>query len=111
MIMPRWVVLGGICVLTVSGLMVVRAHGDQAQSDASQYTVSHPECSYFGVDRDKVTTAALKGIGRSLNTHPLSERTVRAMQAMSYVPPGSPTYTYGQSHQAGSIDSYIWADF
>ncbi len=30
---------------------------------------------------------------------------------MSYVPPGGPTYGYGESHQAGSIDSYIWADF
>jgi hypothetical protein len=111
MIVPRWVILGGISVLTVSGLIVVRAHGDSPQSDAAQYAVSHPECSYFGVDRDKVTTAALKGVGRSLNTHPLSERTVRVMQTMSYVPPGSPTYTYGQSHEAGSIDSYIWADF
>ncbi len=112
--MPRWVILGGICVLTVSGLMVVRAHGDSAQpdaQDAAQYAVSHPECSYFGVDHDKVTIAALKGVGRSLNTHPLSDRTIQVMQAMAYVPPGSPTYTYGQSHAAGSIDSYIWADF
>jgi hypothetical protein len=109
--MPRWVIFSGICVLTVSGLMVVRAHGDQAQSDAAQYTVSHPECSYFGVDHDKVTTAALKGVGRSLNTHPLSNLTKQVIRAMTYVPPGSPTYTYGQSHEAGSIDSYIWADF
>jgi hypothetical protein len=95
--------------------MVVRAHGDSAQpdaaQDAAQYAVSHAECSYFGVDRDKVAIAALKGVGRSLNTHPLSDRTIQAMQAMAYVPPGSPTYTYGQSHAAGSIDSYIWADF
>src|SRR5580658_2282225 len=109
--MPRWVIFGGICVLAVSGLMVVRAHGDPAQSDAAQYAVSHPECSYFGVDHDKVTTAALKGVGRSLNTHPLSNLTTQVIRAMTYVPPGSPTYTYGQSHEAGSIDSYIWADF
>jgi len=30
---------------------------------------------------------------------------------MSYVPPGRPTYSFGAAHQAGSIDSYIWADF
>ena len=111
MIVPRWVVLGGISVLSVSGLIVVRARGDSAQSDAAQYAVSHPECSYFGVDHDKVTIAALKGVGRSLNTHPLSDRTIQARSQMAFVPPGSPTYTFGQSHEAGSIDSYIWADF
>jgi hypothetical protein len=37
--------------------------------------------------------------------------TTQVIRAMSYVPPGSPTYSYGASHQAGSIDSYIWADF
>jgi hypothetical protein len=109
--MPRWVVLSGISVLTVSGLMILRANDDPAQSDAAQYAVSHPECSYFGSDHDKVTKAALKGVGRSLNNHPLSDLTTQVIKAMSYVPPGSPTYSYGEAHQAGSIDSYIWADF
>ncbi len=109
--LPRWVVLSGIPVLTVSGLMILRANDDPAQSDAAQYAVSHPECSYFGSDHDKVTKAALKGVGRSLNNHPLSDLTTQVIRAMSYVPPGSPTYSYGESHQAGSIDSYIWADF
>jgi len=111
MIVARWIVWGGISVLTVSGLMILRANADPAQSDAAQYAVSHPECSYFGADHDKVTKAALKGVGRSLNTHPLSDLTTQVIRAMSYVPPGSPTYSYGASHQAGSIDSYIWADF
>jgi hypothetical protein len=91
--------------------MILRANDDPAQSDAAQYAVSHPECSYFGSDHDKVTRAALKGVGRSLNTHPLSDLTTQVIRAMSYVPPGSPTYSYGEAHQAGSIDSYIWADF
>src|SRR5580704_16472626 len=109
--MPRWVILSGITVLTVCGLMIFLANDDPAQSDAALYAVSHPECSYFGSDHDKVTRAALKGVGRSLNNHPLSDLTTQVMRAMSYVPPGSPTYSYGESHQAGSIDSYIWADF
>jgi hypothetical protein len=109
--MPRWVILSGITVLTVSGLVILRANDDPTQSDAAQYAVSHPECSYFGSDHDKVTRAALKGVGRSLNNHPLSDLTTQVIRAMSYVPPGSPTYSYGEAHQAGSIDSYIWADF
>ena len=31
--------------------------------------------------------------------------------ALPYVPPGTPTYSFDQTHQAGSIDSYIFADF
>jgi hypothetical protein len=112
--MPRWVILSGISILTISGLMIVgtsRGSAQDAAQNAAQYAISHPECSYFGTDHERVTNAALKGVGRSLNTHPLSDRTIRVMQAMSFVPPGSPTYSFGQSHQAGSIDSYIWADF
>ena len=80
--MRRWVVLSGISVLTISGLMILRANDDPAQSDAAQYAVSHPECSYFGSDHDKVTKAALKGVGRSLNNHPLSDLTTQVMRAV-----------------------------
>jgi hypothetical protein len=103
--MPRWVILGGLGAFVLSGLVAIHAAGDgddQIPADAM--------CSYFGADHEKVTTAALRGKGIVLS-HPRSDLTVSVMRAMSYVPPGGPTYGYGQSHQAGSIDSYIWADF
>jgi len=70
-----------------------------------------PNAATSAVDHDKVTTAALKGVGHPLNTHPLTDLTTRVIRAMGYVPPGSPTYSFSASHEAGSIDSYIWADF
>ncbi len=104
--MPRWVVLSGVSVLTVSGLLMVRANADPPQSEAAQYAISHPECSYFGSDHEKVTNAALKGVGRSLNNHPLSDRTIQVMQAMNYVPPGSPTYSLWRI-APGRIDRFL----
>ncbi len=87
------------------GLVLSRAAGD-----GDQLPVSDSMCSYFGSEHEKVSTAALKGKGIVLK-HPRSDLTIQVMRAMAYVPPGGPTYGYGQSHEAGSIDSYIWADF
>jgi Protein of unknown function (DUF1553)/Protein of unknown function (DUF1549) len=101
----RWVILGSVSFLVVSGFVVSRAAG---QSD--QLPVSDSMCSYFGPEHEKVSTAALKGKGIVIR-HPRSDETVQVLRAMSYVPPGGPTYGFGESHKAGSIDSYIWADF
>jgi hypothetical protein len=93
-------------LLAVSGFFLNRVAGQEA----GRLPVSDSMCSYFGPEHEKIATAALKAKGIVLS-HPYSDMTVRVMKAMSYVPPGGPTYGYGQSHQAGSIDSYIWADF
>lgn len=101
----RWFVWGSIPFLVLSGIVVSRAAG---QGD--QVSVSDAICSYFSSEHDKVSTAALKAKGIVIS-HPRSDLTVQVLRAMSYVPPGGPTYGFGASHQAGSIDSYIWADF
>jgi hypothetical protein len=41
----------------------------------------------------------------------LSATTSAVTSAMGFAPGGSRTYNYGQKHQPGSIDSYIFADF
>lgn len=100
------VILGSASFLFLSGFIANRAAG---QGD-DQLPVSDSICSYFGSEHEKISTAALKGRGIVLS-HPRSDLTIQVMKAMSFVPPGGPTYGYGESHQAGSIDSYIWADF
>ena len=100
MTLPRWVpVVGGVC-LVVSGLVAVRAQDASVPS----------ECSYFGSEREKLADAALKATGHA-RLHPLSDLTNKVVAQLAYVPPGSPTYGLNQSQQAGSIDSYIFADF
>jgi hypothetical protein len=78
--------------------------------DSSQLPVEHPECSYFGAERDKFAGAALEKMGRG-RSHRLSQTTEQVVRALAAVPGGSNTYTFDQSHATGSIDSYIWADF
>ena len=113
---PRWVtVLGGACLLISGGLIVSRAQ-DPVQSpvvagDPEQLPVAHPECTFFGPQRDKLVKAALKARGISTDEHGLSALTVGVVKALGYVPPGSPTYGFQQDQQAGSIDSYIQADW
>jgi uncharacterized protein (UPF0297 family) len=102
----RWVILGSVSFLALTGFLVSRAAGQSGD----QLPVSDSMCTYFGPEHEKISSAALKAKGIVLS-HPRSDLTNQVMRAMSYVPPGGPTYGYGESHQAGSIDSYIWADF
>jgi hypothetical protein len=97
--------LGATSVLAFAGLLI-------GQSSDSQLTVEHPDCSYFGSQRERYAADALNAAGvRSRSSHALSARTEQVVAMLTGVPGGSRTYTFDQSHAAGSIDSYIWADF
>ncbi|HEV3200223.1 MAG TPA: DUF1549 domain-containing protein [Bryobacteraceae bacterium] len=98
-------ILGGVSVLVCAGLLI-------GQSSDVQLPVEHPECSYFGSQRERYVTDALNAAGmRSRSSHKLSATTEQVTAMRAVLPGGSRTYTYDQSHAAGSIDSYIWADF
>src|ERR1022692_144235 len=103
---PRllWI-LGGTSVLVSAGLLI-------GQSSDSQLTVEHPDCSYFGSQRERYVTDALSAAGvRSRSSHALTAPTEQVTAMRAVLPGGSRTYTYDQAHAAGSIDSYIWDDF
>lgn len=115
---PRWVsILGGASLLVSCGLLVSRAQDPVASSspaaDQEPLPVEHPECTFFGPQRDKFVKAAMKARGMAPETsdHRLSDLTGRVVQMLGYVPPGSPTYGFEQNQQTGSIDSYITADW
>src|ERR1035438_7572018 len=92
-------IFGGVALLVGAGLVYSQAGGND-----QELSIDHSNCSYFGADREKITEAGMraKGVYRS---HVLSDLTTQVQQAMNYVPPGSPTYTFNESHTAGSIDS------
>ena len=98
--LPRWVPIVGAASLLISGFLAIQAQESPVPS----------ECTYFGADREKLSDALLKATGHS-RLHRLSDVTGRVAAQLAYVPPGSPTYGFDQSHAAGSIDSYIYADF
>lgn len=77
-----------------------------------QLPVEHPECTFFGPQRERYVTDALDRLGAGRGrTRDFTTTTEAVSRALAVIPGGSQTYTYGRAHQTGSLDSYIWADF
>ncbi len=101
-------------LLVFSGFLLVRAQDSPA---------TPADCPYFGPQREKFAEQALQAIGARTQTgrHPLSRLTEQVtsmsgtagtgLAGAAGIPGGSRTYTFDESHAAGSIDSYIFADF
>src|ERR1035437_9820669 len=100
MVRSRWlvIVIEGVAFLAFSG----------ALAGQDQLPVAHPECSFFGPQRERFVADALKAAGGARGIHALSTMTEAVTRSLAYVPGGSRTYTFDQT-QAGSIDSYILA--
>src|SRR5437016_5308846 len=108
MLRPRRViVLTGLSTLALSGFLIVRA-ADQTSTDPNQLTVEHPECSYFGPQREMYVTDALAKLGGK-QRHPLSDNTARVAASLG-TRTGSRIKAFAATPSSGSIDSYIFAD-
>jgi hypothetical protein len=84
--------------------------GAQERGSAADAT-EHADCTFFGPQRERFVTDALIRAGGARRSRALSDITDGVIRAMAVVPGGTQTYTYDKAHEAGSIDSYIWADF
>src|SRR5450432_4217251 len=105
-------ILCGVSILVFSGLLSGQTNDTSALSETGQLTVPHAECSFFGPQRERFVRQLLQSRGsRDARAFALSGTTEKVSAMLGYVPCGSRTYTYDQSHQAGSIESYIFADF
>jgi hypothetical protein len=110
---PRrlWV-LTAFSTLAFCGFLVGQQDGRVLSHDSDQLPVEHPECTFFGPQRERFVTDALQRMGgATAKTRALSTLTDQVTHAMAVIPGGSQTYTFDQAHTTGSIDSYIWADF
>src|SRR5258708_6390325 len=100
---PRWFLsTGSLALLAFSGLLIGQT-GETGYQD--------PDCPFFGPQRERFFTDALRRKSGIPEVHRLSATTQAVSQALGFVPGGSRTYNFGQAHKAGSIDSYIYADF
>ena len=98
----RWYWIAGVAPLLMFGGVL---------SAQQELAVEHADCPYFGPQRERfVTESVRKSLGMR-PAHELSSMTTAVGKMLGYVPGGSRTYNYDQSHAAGSIDSYIFADF
>jgi len=98
----RALILCGLAVVAGAGFLI----GQELQG---QLPVEHPECSYFGADREKLANAALAKAGarKTYRVSNLTEQVVKALPASA----GATRPQDASQYPSGSIDAYIWADF
>ncbi len=113
MFAPRWMLLAsGSAILSFCGLLVGQTDpGAVPPSDSElQIKYAEPDCPFFGPDRERFYTDALRRKSGMAPVRRLSATTDAVGNMLGYVPGGSRTYNFDQTHAAGSIDSYIFAD-
>src|SRR5262245_349154 len=103
---PRWLSLFGFALLSV-GTLAAQTEDRNAITDPDPFV--HPDCAYFGPQRDRFVSDALRRSTGTRDTR-LSRTTEGVTALLGVVPGGSRTYTFDQQHKIGTIDSYIFAD-
>ncbi len=105
----RLALLAAIQLVLSTGPLFAQT-GEDAVSGPDVSTLDHADCPYFGAQRERYVTDALRRAGVAREQHTLSRLTEGVTAMLGYVPGGSRTYNFDQQHAAGSIDSYIFAD-
>ncbi len=103
----------GIAALSFSGMPMGQTDQNAvpAADPELQIKFAEPDCPFFGPDRERFFTDALRRKSGMALVRRLSATTDAVGKMLGYVPGGSRTYNFDQTHTAGSIDSYIFADF
>ena len=111
---PRWFLLAsGIAAFSFSGMLIGQTDPNAVppSDPEQQIKYAEPDCPFFGPDRERFFTDALRRQSGMAPVRRLSATTDAVGKMLGYVPGGSRTYNFDQTHTAGSIDSYIFADF
>ncbi len=113
MFRSRWVPsLAALCAITSSGVLLIGAQDPVETPEIAQYDVVHADCDYFGRQHDKFAFTGLNSrLSPVRRAGTLGIITRGVSTAVAGPPPGSATSTFGSTHQAGSIDSYLAADW
>ena len=105
-------IVAGFLVLIPCGTLPLRAQdadpiaNPTPEPDAAPLAVEHAECAFFGPKREQFVKDALSSAGGGL-----SDATQQVEALLTFAPPGgSRTQSFQQTHQSGSIDSYIYSD-
>ncbi|MEO8596115.1 MAG: DUF1549 domain-containing protein [Candidatus Solibacter sp.] len=112
---PRWIFLAGtVAALSISSLLTGQTSQDpvpQSNEVQAEEKFAEPDCPFFGPNRERFYTDATRRKNGLPPVRHLSATTDSVLKMMGFVPGGSRTYNFDQAHAAGSIDSYIFADF
>ena len=108
MLRPRYLLLF-TATLAFSGYLIgqdSRTRRAEEQAAAAE-AVEHPECSFFGPQRERFLAGAPERPG-ARKTRALSTTTDQVVKALAINSPiHRPT---GAVHEPGTIDAFIWAD-
>ena len=107
----RLLVWGGVTVLIFSGLLVSRADDSSSppSDEPEQLPVEHADCPYFSGPSERFMDLSVRRrLGPGRNTYRLANMTGQVTAMLNFVPPDSRTYSFAQTQQNGSIDSYIF---
>src|ERR1035441_9468502 len=109
MSVPKWFLLA----CGFSGMLTAQTDLNAVPSSDSEQQIKYaePDCPFFGPDRERFYTDVLRRQSGMPPVRRLSATTDGVTGALGFVPGGSRTYDFNQSHATGSIDSYIFADF
>src|SRR5215469_6268115 len=104
--------LGAFLSLAVGTLFLLRVHAAEvvAANQNAALPVEHPECSYFGPQRERFTQAALnkmRGAKRESSASVLTRQVTALLPAG--LPGGSHNHDVAVSTGQDTIDSYIFA--
>ena len=107
MLRRRLVLPVSVSAILFCGFLVIRAQ------EAPVAGPVQPDCPYFGSQREAYADQALRAMGARSQTGrgSLSSLTGQVSRMMASIAGGSRTSPSTQPHPAGSIDSYIFADF
>src|SRR5689334_2155080 len=105
---PRVWILCAVSALAFSGFLIGQQAEPPARADQEQLPVEHPECSFFGPQRERFVTDALQRMGAGRSSHKLTAVTDQVVHALAVNSGGASQRPHDQSYPAGSIDSYIF---
>jgi hypothetical protein len=106
----RWfTLLAGVSLALSNGIASAQTEDPKPTSDPDVSALNHTDCPFFGPQRERFLPDSLRR-GNGAASSRLSRLTEGVTAMMGFVPGGSRTYSFGQQHAAGSIDSYIFAD-
>ena len=114
MLVPRWILLAsGLAAFSSSGMLIAQTDPNAVQPSDSgqQIKYAEPDCPFFGPDRERFFTDALRRSSGMPPVRRLSATTAAVSRMLGYIPGGSRTYNFDQAHSPGSIDSYTFGDF
>jgi len=107
---PSWLSMwSGVAVLTLTGFVAGRADDSSISNASDLIPVEHPECTFFSGEPERFMDQTVRQRLKSgRGNYRLSAVTADVTRMLGYIPPDSPTYSFDQTQQTGSVDSYIF---